>query len=192
MGEKELLKLRNALVNGDNSSLAFIFDKHADFCIENLVHKNGCLRQDAEDIFVDSMLIFRENILNGKITYLTNVRNYLYTICKNQYFAKLQKSSLREKKLREIVGNEEQQINENPLIKTEEVSEKEEMIQLANEAFELLNEKCKSVLNLFYIQKLSLKEIAEKTGISNAGVVKTNKYRCLGKLSKLIDQLKSK
>ena len=101
MVEKELLELRTALVNGDNSSLAFIFDEHADFCIENLVHKNGCSRQDAEDIFVDSMLIFRENVLSGKITYLTNVRNYVYTTCKNQYLANLQKSSSREKKLRE-------------------------------------------------------------------------------------------
>lgn len=192
MNEKELKQLRKALEKGDNSSLAFIFDEHADFCIQNLVYKNNCSRQDAEDIFVDSLLIFRENILNGKITYLTDVRNYVYTTCRNQYLASLQKNQSQEKKLQKIMPVRELLHSEDPLIKAEEHSEKEEMLQLATEAFELLNEKCQQVLHLFYVKQHSLKEIAKVTNTSSAGVVKTNKYRCLAKLSKLIDELKLK
>ena len=192
MTEKDLQELKRALEKGDNSSLAFIFNEHADFCIENLVHKNNCTRQDAEDIFVDSVLIFRENILKGKVTYLTNVRNYVYTTCRNQHLANLQRSQSREKKLQKITPPMELHDSENPLIKAEEQSESDRMQHIANEAFELLNENCRKILHLFYVKSMSLKEIAEQTGISSAGVVKTNKYRCLGKLSKLIDELKLK
>ena len=192
MNQKELIALRQALAAGDNSSLGFIFDQHADFCIENLVYKNACSRQDAEDIFVDSLLIFRENVINGKVTYLTDVRNYVYTTCRNQYLARLQNSQMRDKKLKQITPKIEHTDEENPLIMAEQLEQQEKMIQLSKEAFELLNEKCQKILNLFYVKKLSLKEIADQMGAGNAGVVKTNKYRCLSKLSQLMDELKTK
>ena len=47
-----------------------------------------------------------------------------------------------------------------------------------------LGEPCSELIKDFYINKLSMEQIAEKFGYTNADNAKTQKYKCLQRLKK--------
>ena len=48
-----------------------------------------------------------------------------------------------------------------------------------------LGEPCSELIKDFYINKLSMEQIAEKFGYTNADNAKTQKYKCLQRLKKI-------
>lgn len=70
----------------------------------------------------------------------------------------------------------------------EEVAESEEKelkFQKMGDALGLLGEPCKTLLEDFYLQDLSMQSITEKFGYTNADNTKNQKYKCLMRLKKL-------
>ena len=63
---------------------------------------------------------------------------------------------------------------------TDDIQEKSEL--LISEV-QKMGEPCHSLLDSYYWENLSQKEIAEKFGYSNADSVKTQKYKCIKKLT---------
>ena len=63
--------------------------------------------------------------------------------------------------------------------------EQEEKFNKMGEALCLLGEPCKTLLEDFYIQDLSMQTITEKLGYTNADNTKNQKYKCLMRLKKL-------
>ena len=57
-------------------------------------------------------------------------------------------------------------------------------------ALELLGEPCKTIIEDFYIHNLSMQDICERFGYTNADNAKTQKYKCLQRLKKLFFQQK--
>jgi predicted DNA-binding protein YlxM (UPF0122 family) len=51
-----------------------------------------------------------------------------------------------------------------------------------NFALGFLGEPCKSLIEDFYLNEMSLIEITEKYGYSNSDTAKTQKYKCLMRL----------
>ena len=62
---------------------------------------------------------------------------------------------------------------------------KEENIQNALQSLSELGEPCSTLIQDFYISRLSMDEIAEKFGYTNADNAKTQKYKCLQRLKRL-------
>jgi hypothetical protein len=55
-----------------------------------------------------------------------------------------------------------------------------------------MGEPCKTILEDYYIRKMSMQDISEKFGYTNAENAKNQKYKCLMRLKKLFfDQYKS-
>jgi predicted DNA-binding protein YlxM (UPF0122 family) len=55
-----------------------------------------------------------------------------------------------------------------------------------------MGEPCKTILEDYYIRKMSMQEIAGKFGYTNSENAKNQKYKCLMRLKKLFfDQYKS-
>lgn len=63
--------------------------------------------------------------------------------------------------------------------------EEEKRFEKLGSAIDMLGEPCRSLLKDFYYQDLSMTEIAEKFGYTNADNAKTQKYKCLQRLKKL-------
>jgi len=57
-------------------------------------------------------------------------------------------------------------------------------------ALQLLGEPCKTIMEDFYIHNLSMQDICERFGYTNADNAKTQKYKCLQRLKKLFFQQK--
>ena len=70
---------------------------------------------------------------------------------------------------------------------SEEITEhlnKESDLDKMNQSLVELGEPCATLIKDFYIQKLSMDDIAEKFGYTNADNAKNQKYKCLQRLKK--------
>ena len=64
--------------------------------------------------------------------------------------------------------------------------DREERENIIQKCINSLNESCQQILTLYYFEKMSMGEIAELMGLSNADTAKTKKYKCKQELDKTI------
>lgn len=146
--------------------------------LEAYILKNSGNSDDAGDIYQEGFLAVWRNIEIGRFS--PNSENefssYLFKVCKNKWIDHLRKNNKRVSlSIEEIEdGQFEQQSNEGHLY-----------IEAVKRQYNNLGEKCKEVLGLFYYQKQSMKQIADKMQITEASA-KNNKYRCLQRLRELV------
>ena len=67
----------------------------------------------------------------------------------------------------------------------EQHEEKDQQFLLMDKSLTQLGEPCKTIIEDFYIHNLSMQDICEKFGYTNADNAKTQKYKCLQRLKKL-------
>ena len=172
MTQKEILDLRNEFIEGDSQILAEIFTQHADYCIQRLVKTKKCKIEDAKDIFVESILSFRQKIIGGKLKEVQNLRAYLWGTCQNMY-RKMVEKEIKSKKFKD---------ERLPFASLQDFNIDEEYInklhKISVNSLEQLSDKCQRILKMFYVMELSMKEIAEELELSSADVAKTTKSRC--------------
>jgi DNA-directed RNA polymerase specialized sigma24 family protein len=66
-----------------------------------------------------------------------------------------------------------------------EIEKREGEFQLMTESMTSLGEPCRSILEDFYINGMSMDDISEKFGYTNSDNAKNQKYKCLQRLKKL-------
>ncbi len=181
MDQEEFDAIKEQLKSGNNEYLKVLFEQYGAYCISNVQRKFNCDLEDAEDIFIDAILSFRDKCLRDKISYLTNARNYLYSTCLNM---KRQKNySIKRKKEKE---------HEVALYLYDENDDllefKEKLITLSMRSFNQLGESCQQILRYFYVYKHSMSEIAEKMQLANANTAKVTKARCYKKWLEIVKE----
>lgn len=186
MNNNEFVALVEELKAGNNTRLKLIFETHSAYCINKLISNHQCTLEEAEDIYMDSIINFRDKILSGKLEILTDLKSYLFATCKNMLLVKLKKEQRVNKAVLEIYDDKTYEIDDDDLFS--DPSYQEKILSVMNEAFSFLNENCQKILRAFYFERLSLDEIAEKYGLANANVVKVSKSRCF---QKLVGQIKT-
>lgn len=139
-----------------------------------MIKKTRCSEADAEDLFMDSVLNFREKIITGRIENLTNIKAYLFSTCYRMWITKYKKEKSQRLKYDDIW---DELYDNNKVISRRDVN-----IKLSFEALNSLGDKCRQVLTYFYIENKSMKEIAEILGFANKDVAKTTKSRCFKNL----------
>ena len=68
------------LRRGNNRPLKVLFETYADYCVAGLQRHTGCQREDAEDIFQDAVLQFRENALEDRIKSTGKLKETICTV----------------------------------------------------------------------------------------------------------------
>ncbi|MEZ4885591.1 MAG: sigma-70 family RNA polymerase sigma factor [Chitinophagales bacterium] len=197
MSNDELQKIIQALQDGDNSPLKQFFEAHAMYCVKQVRSKTNCDTTDAKDVFMEALLILRDNLLKGKITELTNVKGYLASTSVNQW-RKNYHNRKREKENQsdlQVYFYEERNANKETFdhlidqeMKEELQEKKQQRLKQILTALKSIDQKCQKIIKLFYVQHLSMTKIAELVGLSNANVAKTAKRRCYLKWLNAIDQ----
>ena len=178
MKQRDLEELLRQMKDGDNSGLNSIFITHARYCISGLMKKHNCPREDAEDIYADSVLNLRDKLIDGRIEYLTDVKSYLFATCNNMFLARLKRTSRVMRAVSELsIGNDDIEADGET-----ESQYREELINSVEVALNNLQEKCRNMLHMFYFEKLSLEEIAVRFDMANANVAKVSKARCFQRL----------
>ena len=127
--------------------------------------------EDVTDVYQDAVVLLFENVVSGRyVAGGSSVKTYLYAIAKHLFYRKIQQAKRHADKMQEVYDY---------YFDTSFDVEEERKIHAAQQAFAAMTEPCKSILSLFYYQKLSMAHIAERLGYKSDTVVKSQKVRCL-------------
>lgn len=132
-----------------------------------MVRNSGGTKDDAHDVFQDSLLVLFERLQADSFVLNGSLGGFIYTTARNITYARLRK----QQKMQETVLPEETE---------EEISEGGNVLfHLAEMALQKVTEKCRELFRLFYWEKCSMQEIARRLDLKTEQVAKTQKYKCL-------------
>lgn len=136
-----------------------------------------------EDIFQDAIIAVYENALAGKLDNLkSSLKTYLFSTGKFMLFKKF-------RDIKEVATDETYIFDQRETAVMDDVYEDEgpnERQRKLVDNFKKLGDKCREILEMFYLQGLKLDEIMGVQGYENKNVVKSQKSRCLKTLKTLI------
>lgn len=143
-------------------------------------HKFVCEPEEAEDVFQDSLIIFYENVLSGKLQTLTSsLRTYLFAIGKHKI--------LRNKKNSLLYANVDDIFDINLIeISNDSLEDAEQRHQAVHDAIVQLGPDCRKVIELFYYQELNMTQVAKNMNYKNENVAKVKKASCMRKLASFL------
>ncbi|GAK96219.1 hypothetical protein JCM19294_1732 [Nonlabens tegetincola] len=145
--------------------------------------KRGIPLHDVDQLYQDSFVQLYQNVATGKLTTLTSsLKTYLFGIG-NYKMMEYYKSKGTYVNL--DTDNDIKQ--ENPMMFFEEQSLTENQNKLYT-ALNKIGTRCRNILELFYLQGLSIKEILATENYSSENTVKAQKSRCLKQLKELANK----
>ena len=136
---------------------------------------------DAKDVFQQAVVIFYENIKNGKVTELTShVKTYLFSIGKNKILELIRQKNRFLSEYDHKIDNETDRLFYN-----EVNDDYENVLKNVEVCLGKIGNPCKSILSQYYYHKRSMQEISEVLNYKNSDTVKNLKYKCLQRLREI-------
>jgi RNA polymerase sigma factor (sigma-70 family) len=166
--------------NNNGLILSGLYKKFYGIVLKHVLHNSGT-EEEAQDVYQESIIVLYQNVQKPGFTLNCALQTYIYSIARRLWLKQLNKNSNVYKI---DSSNEELEFAD----VSEEVNEHEEKeIQLSkmSESLDLLGEPCKTLILDFYVQQLSMEDISEKFGYTNADNAKNQKYKCLQRLKRL-------
>jgi RNA polymerase sigma factor (sigma-70 family) len=164
--------------NEDEAALSYLYKFHFPMILHFVQNNNGS-EDEAKDIYQEAVIIFYEKIRDGGLELNCQIKTYLYSVCRRLWLKRL----ALKNRFAGVISEAD------TFVEVEEdlaaADEREEKFNKMGEALCLLGEPCKTLLEDFYIQDLSMQSITEKLGYTNADNTKNQKYKCLMRLKKL-------
>ena len=137
-----------------------------------------------EDIFQDALIALSENAQAGKLdTLKSTVKTYLFGIGKFMLFKHFRKNKREIPTEKTYVFDQYEQTVIEDVFEDEGLNDYQAKL-VAN--FKKLGDKCREILELFYLRGMKLDEITQIQGYDNKNVAKSQKSRCLKSLKELI------
>lgn len=148
--------------------------------VERYVLNNSGTADEAKDIYQEAFIAVWRNIQRDRfeLQQAGSLDGYLYRIAKNKWI-----DHLRNKKTKRTITVDEDKLNDIAIEPLPE--ESADYIDAVKKEYLFLGQKCRDLLNMFYYQKQSLKEIASFFNWTEPSA-KNNKYRCLEELRTMV------
>jgi RNA polymerase sigma factor (sigma-70 family) len=154
-----------------------LYQDHLEAAKAFIMSKGGT-KQDADDIFQETIVSFIDCVQKKKFRQESGIRTFLISISKNLWYNEIRKRDRAGR--REIIFEMDRDQPETAVIETIQYREmKKELNQLLQD----LGESCRKILELFYYENLSMKEIVDHLHYENEQVVRNKKYKCLNQLT---------
>ena len=175
---EEDLILLEGIAAEDRNSVEQLYRQHY-MMIQTMVLANAGTKDDAADLFQETVIVLYEKIKNGNFELQCLLKTFLYSIARRLWLKKLQQ---QQRFISQPDGLEETVPVEDEI---------ENHLKLQNDFFIMesamnkVGEPCKSLLQAYYLQKKHMNVIAQEFGYTNADNAKTQKYKCLVRLKKL-------
>jgi DNA-directed RNA polymerase specialized sigma24 family protein len=170
------------LVDGDEAVLDQAYLEWSSYVTSWLVHKEKAPTADAEDLFADALLRFREKVRDGSIESFDNPRAYVLKTAIRMWHArcKQQVSLTRRHQMYYAKHFEDDYVD--PLIAQEEsfalAEEGKTQASAMQRALNKLDEICRNLLMDTLVMGLKPRDVFEKYGYKNARVLTDKKARC--------------
>lgn len=145
------------------------------------VERNSGSEMDAEDAFHKGLLNFYLNLETDKYQFRENTKitTVIFDYCKKVWLNELASSRVR---MRATMPDAYDPVNDTDLQKD---LERGETIAQVRAALDQLKGDCRKLIEFFYFEELSLKEIAKKLGLKESST-KQKRYDCTEKLKQLV------
>ena len=170
--------------SGNDAVLVRLYKQYRDEFIQFGIKNYHVKEEDLKDIFQNTIIALHENIMSGKLEFLTSdIKTYLFAIGKFQL--------LNFKRNIVHIGNHETDsgIKDTAPEMAEDMERKDELSDLVKKVMEDLPENEKKILELFYYQDKSMDEIAREMSYKNANVAKKKKSLIMKKVGEQVMKL---
>lgn len=149
----------------------------------NWTLRNSGTEMDAEDAFHKGMISFMNNLETGKYTLQagTRIKSVLFEYSKCVWLSELRSSRVKSRSpLPDDID----------IASADDVArdlERLDVVRTVRQSLQQLKEDCRRLLEWFYVDELSLREIAEKLAMKESSV-KSKRYTCAEKLKAIYQQ----
>lgn len=167
---QEDIALIEAFRKGNTRPLDNFYLKHREAFLKWIAKEYRLSGDDAKDVYQDAFLVLHRNLETDKLGEIgASLKVYLFGIGKNITRKRLEggvkEGAAGAAAQREWEDGDAADLNERQL--------------LAMHLYDQLTEPCKSIIRLYYYEKLSMREIARQMGYKSEDVAKNQKARCL-------------
>lgn len=166
------------ILNHSEEVLNKLYQGYFPMVLQFILNNNGN-EDDAKDVYQEAIIILYDKVKRGDFELSSKLKTYIYSVCRRIWLKRLAQNS---KKVNNIADFENVLEVEEDM---ERLEEKDMLFNRMKNALDSLGEPCKTIIQDFYMHDLSMQEICEKFGYTNADNAKTQKYKCLQRLKKL-------
>ncbi|MFY0674410.1 MAG: sigma-70 family RNA polymerase sigma factor [Bacteroidia bacterium] len=176
--DREIVQLlEDGHINAAARELYAFFDS-----VCGVMRPKGAQPEDVKDLFQEAVLVFIRKVVEEKEQINCTIKTYITTICKYQWNNKVNKLSHRKTTITET-------FQQDVVTDIKDFETEETQFGVLDMVLKKVGEKCKNLLNLFYIEGKKMDEIAEIMGFSGINSAKTQKYKCIEKARKMVPML---
>jgi len=139
---------------------------------------------EAEEIFHASLLVLYEKAKQPTFVLSCKISTFLVAVARKKWLKQLEQNkrlTIKESEYARMHEND----NASALFDIKSIREQEEKLAILNKAMAELGSPCEELIHAFYIDRMSMKAIAEKFEYTNADNAKTQKHKCLKRLKRL-------
>jgi len=164
---------------GNNEVLSALYKKYYTIVLKLVVSNSGS-SDEAADIYQETVIVLYENVQKPQFELNCQLQTYIYSVAKRLWLKQLKKNG-QTFLMREDGAETLADVSEDVDVHLKKESEFEKIEQ----SLSALGEPCGTLIKDFYVNRLSMDDIAEKFGYTNADNAKNQKYKCLQRLKKL-------
>jgi RNA polymerase sigma factor (sigma-70 family) len=161
----------SGIKNRDSNILKFIYSDLFPL-VERLIRQNSGTYDEAKDVFQEAMIAIFNQLKEKDIQLEVKFSTYFLSVCLKIWHNRLRKRNSEQKYLYteafEII-----ELHEYDTVKLDEQMK----YSLYQKHFQMLKDECKKILGWF-LDKSSLKEIAERMGFKSENYAKKRKFYC--------------
>lgn len=148
--------------------------------IEKFILANSGSRDDAKDIFQETLLIFSRNLAKEDFALTSSLKTYLYAISRNLWL-----KSLRDRKMESALIPADQDFPDLSINAQAEMESDEKLTHYMDGLIAKMPVHCQKIVHYVYYDNVPVEEIAERMGYNNTHTASNVKYKCLQQMKKV-------
>jgi RNA polymerase sigma factor (sigma-70 family) len=173
------IQVVEAIKAGDPEGIKYLYKQYYSMIAEFILKNNG-LKEDAEDIFQETLISMISNIRKSDFNLTSKLSSYMYSISRNMWLYRLRKI----KSGPFIIKDSQEGIADDSQIPELELFEDKH--RLIAKLFDKISVECQKILSGFYFENKALKDIGVQMNYTE-GSIRVKKSRCMDSLKKLVE-----
>ena len=176
-------ELLMGLADGSDDALSQLYRRYFPMVLRFVTSNSGS-EDEAKDVYQEALIVLYEKGRSGSFELQCQLKTYVYSVSRRLWLKQLTHKS------RFMVSDTETPVTDSAAVgqMSDDLTDHEErdrQFDLMADSLNRLGEPCRTLLEDFYIRHLSMQDITEKFGYTNADNAKTQKYKCLMRLKRL-------
>lgn len=177
--EQILVKVRE----GNNEAATRLYKMNYP-AVYHFVIRNHGNEDEAAEIYQQAFVILYEKLQDPIFRLHSSAGTFLYAVSRNLWLASLkEKRRFITEQAEDVFGADS---DDSEMVQRVLLQERD--FDAMEQSLEILGEPCRTLLKLFYHESLSMEQIAENMGYTNADNAKNQKYKCLLRLRRLFEK----